>query len=107
MPNRVRRNKSILNTLQAISHVHLTVESVAQVVFLVRTRQKKRGGNEGEKDTERINSTICHFAIVHRTLFHFTSETSQVFEHQENISPFLLMNRDWKLNEMNQLFESH
>lgn len=66
MPIRVRRNKSILNTLQAISHVHLTVESVAQVVFLVRTR--KKGEREEKKDTERINSTICHFIIV-QTIF--------------------------------------
>jgi hypothetical protein len=30
-----------------------------------------------------------------------------VFEHQENILPFQLMNQDWKLNEMNLLLVHH
>ena len=45
---RVRRNESILNTLQAISRVHLNGASVAQDVLLIREER------EGKK-TERIN----------------------------------------------------
>jgi hypothetical protein len=42
VPIRVRRNKSILNTLQAISHVHLDVEWVAQDVLLIREEEEKK-----------------------------------------------------------------
>jgi len=41
VPIRVRRNKSILNTLQAISHVHLDVEYVAQDILLISEKEEE------------------------------------------------------------------
>jgi hypothetical protein len=41
VPIRVRRNKSILKTLQAISRVHLDFVLVAQDIVLIRERKEK------------------------------------------------------------------